>query len=412
MFLRNGWTAGQYAVFRVLLGIYLFVHFVSLIPFGAELFSDRGALARATASPLAFLFPNVLTLYDSPGFVRGILATAVALSGLLIAGFYDRWAALGLWYLWACLFGRNPLIANPSLPFVGWILVAHALIPPTRRDPLEATTPEGASYIPHAIYGAAWVLMSVAYSYSGLAKLSSLSWLDGTAVTRVLGNPLARPGLPRDVVLLLPETLLRLLSWGVLGLELLFAPLALSRRLRPWLWTAMLVMHVSLVMLFDFADLSVGMIMMHVFTFDPSWIRPMPGAGKGTLFYDGGCGLCQRTIRFILAEDQDGSAFAFSPLGGELFQAVVPEAARVSLPDSLVVRTAEGHLLTRWQATREILDRLGGLWRVTSAFARLIPAWVGDRLYDAVARTRKRLFQQAPAACPPLALHLRRRFQP
>ncbi len=58
--------------------------------------------------------------------------------------------------------------------------------------------------------------------------------------------------------------------------ELLFAPLALSRRLRPFLWAGMLAMHLGLMALIDFADLSFGMVILHLFTFDPGWIRPAP----------------------------------------------------------------------------------------------------------------------------------------
>ena len=47
------------------------------------------------------------------------------------AGIRDRWAALGAWYIWTCLLGRNPLIANPSIPYVGWMLLAHACLPKT-----------------------------------------------------------------------------------------------------------------------------------------------------------------------------------------------------------------------------------------------------------------------------------------
>jgi hypothetical protein len=47
--------------------------------------------------------------------------------------------------------------------------------------------------------------------------------------------------------------------------ELLVAPLALIRRLRPWLWLALTGMHLGLMALIDFADLSLGMLMLTVF---------------------------------------------------------------------------------------------------------------------------------------------------
>ena len=77
---------------------------------------------------------------------------------------------------------------------------------------------------------------------------------------------------------------------GARSLEQLIAPLSLVRRLRPWLWTLLLAMHLVLIVLVDFADLSLGMVMLHLFTFDPAWIRPRGSGAPGTIYYDGGCG--------------------------------------------------------------------------------------------------------------------------
>ena len=82
--------------------------------------------------------------------------------------------------------------------------------------------------------------MAVGYSYGGATKLVSPSWLDGTALARVLANPLARPGGLRLLLLELPDVVLRVATWGALAFELGFVLLALSRRLRPFAWGAML----------------------------------------------------------------------------------------------------------------------------------------------------------------------------
>src|SRR5437868_4542403 len=120
MSMNNGWTGGQYSLFRAIFGTYLLVHFVHLVPWGAELFSSNGVLPEAGDSPIirfVSYFPNVLALWDGPAFVTGLLVVAAGLSVLLVIGRYDRGAAVALWYVWACLFGRNPLIANPGLPY-------------------------------------------------------------------------------------------------------------------------------------------------------------------------------------------------------------------------------------------------------------------------------------------------------
>jgi predicted DCC family thiol-disulfide oxidoreductase YuxK len=227
----NQWTGGQYSVFRAIFGTYLFVHFAQLAPWGVELFSNRGMLPDGSASPLLRLFPNVLALYDAPAFVKALLVFAACASLLFAVGFYDRAAAIALWYTLACLFGRNPLISNPGLPYVGLLLLAHACLRPAPYGSFErrGQIDPGAEWrMPQEIYLVVWVLMALGYSYSGYTKMASPSWVDGTAVERVLNNPLARPGVMRDAFLALPQASLRAATWGALALELLFAPLALT----------------------------------------------------------------------------------------------------------------------------------------------------------------------------------------
>jgi len=158
----------------------------------------------------------------------------------------------------------------------------------------------------------------------------SPSWVAGTAVERVLVNPLARPGWLREMLLGLPGTALHLATWGGLGLELAFAPLAIIRRTRPWIWAAMLAMHRSLTPLIDFADLSFGMVMLHLFTFDPAWVRPRAGAGDDLL---------RRALRCLPRVRPLGDLGR--PLGGDL----PVRAARVESPSRAHVFPAFTHTL-------------------------------------------------------------------
>lgn len=411
--LSNGWTGGQYSVFRAALGLYLALHFAQLLAWGGELFSNSGVLPDAAASPLAFLFPNALSFFDSPALVSLLLAVGVALGLLLALGAWDRAAALGLAYLQACLLGRNPLISNPAIPFIGWVLLAHACLPRAPYGSWRArgrADPRGDWTLPPELFLAAWVVMSLAYTYSGYYKLLSPSWLDGSALARVLENPLARPGPLRDALLGLPPLVLALKTWGALGLELLFAPLALFARVRPWLWLAMLGLHLGLLALVAFADLTAGMLLLHWFASDPAWL---PASRPGTtdrVFYDGSCGLCHRAVRFFLAEDRGGNAFRYAPLESEAALQSLGATALRDLPDSIVITTARGEVLTRSAAILHAAERLGGLWWLLAKLARCVPLALRDLVYDWIAHNRRKLFARPDAACPILPLDLRARF--
>jgi predicted DCC family thiol-disulfide oxidoreductase YuxK len=405
--MKNGWTGGQYSIVRAALGAYLAIHFASLLPYAAEVFSGRGAVPSAALSGFHGYFPNVFARLDSPSAVVAGLLLGVALSALFALGKHDRPAALGLWYLWACLLGRNPLILNPSIPYVGWLFLAHALLLPPAPygslDALKRPDPGAGWRFPRPVFAAAWALLALSYSYSGWTKLMSPSWWDGSALSVVLSNPLMREN--RFVAWLSsqPAPLLQLLTWGALAAELLFAPLALSARLRPVLWGALLSMHLSLLFLVDFADLSMGMVMFHLFTFDPDWVPAREG--KAVVFIDGGCSVCHGFARFVLAEDRRGR-LSIGHLGGEAMAAAAPPPG---LPDSLVVLAQDRRWLTRSAAVLHVLSMLGGLWRAAASALSLVPAMLRDEVYDAFAR-RRRAASAAVGPCPLPPARLARRF--
>jgi predicted DCC family thiol-disulfide oxidoreductase YuxK len=410
--MSNGWTGGQYSLFRALLGLYLAVHFTHLMPWAAEVFSSAGMLPDADASPLIRLFPNVLLWSDSPATLHTLLAAATAGALMLAIGWHDKLGAFLCFYALAALFGRNPLIANPALPYVGWMLLAHLLVPArpygawSARHDVEATS---SWRLPAPVFAAAWLVLALSYSYSGYTKLLSPSWVSGDTVSLVLQNPLARHHALRELMLSLPPILLQLLTWGILWIELLFAPLALIRRLRPVLWSLMLVVQFGFLFLLNFADLTAGMLLFHLLTFDPAWMAARRAARPEIVFYDGNCGLCHRVVRFALSEDRLRQ-FHFAPLQGDAFRRAVPEPIRTALPDSFVIMDDRGRLRLKSDAVIHLLRRLGGLWRLGAAILAVLPRSMRDRCYDLVGRNRHRLFARPEGLCPVVGVGLRQRF--
>jgi predicted DCC family thiol-disulfide oxidoreductase YuxK len=129
------------------------------------------------------------------------------------------------------------------------------------------------------------------------------------------------------------------------------------------------------------------------------------------LFYDGGCAVCHRTVRFVLRADR-AERFVFAPLQGSTFRQLLPESVRKSLPDSLVLRSPDGRLFVRSSAVLHILSRLGGIWAVLGGLARLVPRPLRDAVYDFIARIRLRLFDKPDDFCPLVPKELRARFLP
>ena len=127
------------------------------------------------------------------------------------------------------------------------------------------------------------------------------------------------------------------------------------------------------------------------------------------LFYDGDCGLCHWAVGFVLPRDRN-NVFRFAPLDSDTFRNSVPEAERRTLPDSMVVVTADGRMLMKSSAVIHILDTLGGGWKPLAVAGRVIPSVVRDWLYDRIAASRHRLFRKPTGVCPVVPADLRTRF--
>ena len=393
-------TGGQYSLFRVLFGAYLAVHFWQLSSYAAELFSFAGMLPDAAVSPLFAIAPSLLHLSDAPWAAVLLVASGVPAAIAFAAGRWDRLMAAWMLLVLVSVFARNPLIANPAMPYVGFMLLAHLAVPCAPYGSLEAlgrADPAGGWRMPRSVFMAAVIVLAASYSYSGLTKLFSDTWVAGDTIRLVLQNPLARDWVLRDLFLAMPEGVLQGLTWFVLYVELLFAPLYLVKGLRPWLWGAMLGVQLGFLLLLRFPDLTLPMLLFHLFTFDPRWLPARRAAAL--LRYDGECGVCHLAVRFAIAEN--GADLTFRPM-----QADGVDAAAVSTWEIV-----EGDATyTKTDAVIRLLTYSGGLWGLAALALRSVPRSFRDGGYDALVRIRQRLAPRPPELCPLVSPELRRRF--
>src|SRR2546422_9369698 len=117
--------------------------------------------------------------------------------------------------------------------------------------------------------------------------------------------------------------------------------------------------------------------------------------GTHLVLYDGVCGLCSRLVQFLLAHD-DRAVFKFGSLQSATGQAMVERCG--GEPHELTsfyvfanYRTSDARVFTRAAAALFVAGELGWPWKAMRA-AGVLPKALLDRVYDAVARTRYRVF--------------------
>ncbi len=380
-------TPFQFSFFRIVFSTYLLFHFVDLIPYGPEMFSNKGLIPDGYLNPTSSVFPNLLYWLDSPKEITIFISLLALLSLLLLLGVERRIISLLIWYGWACLFNRNIFTGNPGLAYIGWILLAMAFIP--KGEPLTWNKKVFSWEFPKEIYWGGWFLISLGYTISGIHKLGSPSWIDGTAIYHVLNNPLARDTQLREWLIQFPE-FLKVCTWVSLFLEITYLPFALNRKTRPLIWTAMVGMHLGILITIDFADLTAGVLMFHLFVFDNRWMKPQSVKNNQNpiLFFDGICGLCNRFIDFLVAEDQS-KILRYSPLQGKTANQQLTAEQLKSL-DSLVVHIGQRAYI-KSTAVLTLFSYIGGFWKLISIFW-IFPRPVRDWIYDLLASHRYKIF--------------------
>lgn len=377
-----GWTGVQYSMFRIGLSV---------------------AVAKVCFVRLAFI--------EGPAWAFFFLGLIGAVA--LAFGWRDRAITINLIALvgglGALADGAPLILPEADVIFTASLLVLHLLVPVTPFGSWDARArvdPRGDWSRPAWVGHLAWIWLAVIHFERALVY-----FLVDARTTAQLDYSV--------------------LSTATALLEIAFAVTILRVGWRAPAWVALTLWQVAWLAAFGFETGAGALLLLHFFAADPGWWpgqrldrgRLAKSAAAATaekksarLFYDGECGFCHRSVRFILSEEAgtpSALALRFAPLQGELFARTIAERDDLdadSLPDSIVLILEDGTLLTQSAAALEIASRLGGLWRGVALIGRIIPTPLLDGAYDLVASIRKRIFTQPKDACPILPPELRARF--
>jgi predicted DCC family thiol-disulfide oxidoreductase YuxK len=114
------------------------------------------------------------------------------------------------------------------------------------------------------------------------------------------------------------------------------------------------------------------------------------------ILYDGVCGLCNRSVQFLLKHDRRGR-LRFASLQSD-FAARVLQRHGIDPNDLDTLQVVENFeqpdefVLQRTDAVLRAGRELGGLWSILAALARIVPRPLRDLFYRFVAKNRYRVF--------------------
>lgn len=258
------------AVLRIVIGLVVFGWTLSLAPDLAAFFGPHGILPTTPQPSWTF---SLLGTSPSMTLVVALYCLLLVGSLCLAAGFGTRIAAVVVWLLLMSFDRRNALILNAGDDLLRLDAFYLMLAPCGAALSVDRWLrhrerfwefPQRAPWAVRLIQ----IQLCAMYLFAVWAKVRGTDWNDGTAVSYAMRvGDLAR--FPAPHVLTDNLTVVNLLTYGTLALEISLALLVWNRKLRPWLLLAGIAMHLSIEL-----GILVGFFSITVVASYLAWVEP------------------------------------------------------------------------------------------------------------------------------------------
>jgi len=292
--------AHSLSVLRILTGLVALYLHVALLGQVVELFGPRGMLPAEVVGQLApqrYAF-SLYTLVASSAMIVAIHVAGAIILGLFTVGLYTRVTSILSLVVMLSLFHRAPMLTSQAEPVVAMVLLylclgpcgayysldrlfanrrrarqiaAEEIDPETPPDPPPSWTATVSTRLIQVHLVALYVVL-------GLAKVSGVTWWDGTAAWWLLARPDARP-LDLTWLSRFPK-LVNFWTHAIVLVELAFPVLVWNRMLRPLLLGIAAVLwagHAALTGQLAFAAM---MIVAGLAFVPPEVMRSLAGAAR------------------------------------------------------------------------------------------------------------------------------------
>lgn len=353
-------------------------------------------------------FLSVYALSGSPVVFDVLYAAAVLVALAYTLGWWTRVAGALHWLMVWSLQERNPFITDGGDNIMRIVLLFLAAANVGALFSLDALRPrwrlprwarESLAVAHNVAILLVLAQLCIVYLSTGLYKAMGEVWQNGTALYYILRvQEFSAPGLA-ELVYRNPY-LVVLGTYGTVLFEVLF-PAAL---IHPWTRAGMAVagvgFHVAIAVLMGLVTFAWSMLSLYPLLFaDRQYLsaaRRLQTAWRLTIFYDGWCPTCARSVAWLRAADLLGvfSFVSFRDPG-------VVEACGLD-PDRLERRIqaadARGRLTEGMATLAALAARSPLLWPLWP-FCLVGRLLFGQRLYDAAARRR---LVVVPAPCGPV----------
>ncbi len=118
------------------------------------------------------------------------------------------------------------------------------------------------------------------------------------------------------------------------------------------------------------------------------------------LIFDGMCVLCSGGVQFMLRHDGSKTC-RFAVIQDPVPQALYLHYGLDATRFTTFMVLADGVPHTKWQGLLAAAKLMGGVWKVLGSIGGLMPAFLGNRIYDVVQNNRLQWFGSRDACYMP-----------
>jgi predicted DCC family thiol-disulfide oxidoreductase YuxK len=129
-------------------------------------------------------------------------------------------------------------------------------------------------------------------------------------------------------------------------------------------------------------------------------------SSKTILSFDGSCGLCNRSVKFVLRKEKN-SELIFSPLQSEFSKKTLQSFNLKDNMDTMVL-LENGKIYLRSSAALRITKYLKGLWPLMMVFI-IVPPFIRNAIYNYISKNRIAWFGTTDY-CEMMTPELKKRF--
>lgn len=379
------WRIGA-SLMRVSLGSWAVYFFLLHWPYRRFLWGPDGVLPHTSYVETQLSF-SLFQLNDSLLYLEVLYTLAILVGILLVIGWRTRLIVPLHWLIVWSFQERNPLLPDGGDNIMRIVLLFLAFTDCGACfsfDSLRKGRAHPAVAVLHNV-GVLLVIGQLCFVYmsTGLYKAMGEVWQNGTALYYILRvDEFSWPGMAERIYT--HPALVVLGTYGTVLFEVLFSPSLFNRWTRYAMVAAGFAFHLGITFFMGLVTFGWSMLSIYPLLFTDeeyaalsAWARRLGERFRLTVFYDGWCPMCRRTVRWLEAAN------------------VLRLVRYVSFRETKAPAAAEKRLLAaRGEMVREGIDAYIEIALRSPLLWPLVPillvarATAGQGLYDAIAQKR------------------------